>query len=933
MWLNIKTEYSFGAVFGRVDDIVKKVSTMADYAGIADLGNTFGHVAWDKACRKYGVKPIFGVQLPIVKTLEKDKKKKAYYPHCWITLIARNNLGLQELYRLVDLAHQQFYYRPRLSYEQINKTSSDVLVLGDLDLTKYFPSGIYHRAISVSTPFAARSYCPEVPLIDNYFINASDKQVYESFADKRKLERKTTLMHIPTKEEWVLKRGEAGDFSQLAFLSSLCNATLSSAPMVEANIEQSLEELCEIGHHKTTGPIWSIEDEKRYRKELQIIKEKNFQDYFLIVADLVAYAKTKMLVGPARGSAAGSLICYFLGITEIDPIKYKLSFERFIDANRLDLPDIDIDFQDDKRHLLFSYLKKKYGEENVAQIANINRLKPKSALNRIAKALSIPLGDVEEIKIMTDNLQDTFQNSDIGKAFLEKYPAMRAAAKAEGHASHMGIHAAGVLVCPEPTTNYCGINSRDGKRIAMIDKREAEALSLLKIDVLGLRTLSIIAETCDDINKEYNWIYQLPRDDKKTFHVFNSHRFEGIFQFEGEAIRKLAMRMPFESIEDIAALSALGRPGPLESGAAWDYVHARAGRKPIKWISEHPAIQSITSETYGVIVYQEQVMRIVREVGKFSWAQVNEARKAIGKKKPEELKRLGQMFIDGCLDQNLKGLHAAHIWKQIETFGGYAFNKSHAISYGLISYICAYLKAHHPLEFTKACLNHAKDDNSALRILRDAVENDGIFYCYFSHKRSMQKWSISHPINISTMKEKILLGGFLSIKGIGPAAANKIVKLRKEGKELPPGIQKHLNADISSFKYLYPAQELYGEYYDNPQSVNLNYSCAPIVKIKETGKYNIVGKLIKKDVRDSNEPSRVMKRGGEYESGQTSWLNLTLQDDTGVIMVQIRKQDYHRLGRLIAETGKEDEDWYLVHGEKITGYNLLFAINIMKITK
>lgn len=937
MWLNTKTENSFGAVYGRIDDIVKKLATMANYAGIADLGNTFGHVEWSKACKKYGIKPIFGVQLPVVENLEKVKETRARFPHNWMTFIAKNNEGLAELYKLVDTAHQQFYYIPRLSYEQVNEKSLNVLLLGENVFMERLPNQTVHSIVTPATPAFRRDVEYSIPSIDNYYINIGDKVVYEPFADERKRERKTTLMHIPTKKEWCLEFSKQVSFCQLKHIAELCTVTLPSAPMVKYEGHESLDALCSIGARKRklgTHGYYGLEGSylKRYDRELKVIKEKNFQDYFLVVADLVKYAKTKMCVGPARGSAAGSLICYLLGITEVDPIKYDLYFERFIDLNRSDLPDIDIDFQDDKRHLVVKYLEKKYGADNVAQIANINRLKPKSAITRFAKAFHLPLDDVEEIKNIVpkntkNGIKEIFENSDLGKEFLKKYPNMAVAAKVEGHASHAGVHAAGVLVCSKPVTNYCGVNSRDNKRIAMIDKKDAETLNLLKIDALGLRTLSIIAGVCDSIGKPYSWIYELPTDDKDAFKVFNQHRFSGIFQFEGDSVKTLAKAMPIEDIEDISALSALGRPGPLASGAAWDYVNARAGREPAKWISEHPLIKEATKETYGVIVYQEQVMRIVREVALFSWADTGAVRKAIAKSKTEDLNVFRQNFYIGIWDKGIKeSKEAISLWEQIETFGGYAFNKSHSISYGLISYYCAYLKAHYPLEFTVACLNNSKDDNSALRILRDAVENDGVEYKYIDWSLSIQNWSVS---------DKTLLGGFTSIHGVGSAGANKIIKLRNEGKPYPPGIQKHLDNDISPFKYLYPAKEVYGDYYTDHQKFDINSSVVTIDEVKgvESGFFNIIGKLIENTPRGLNEPEFVAKRNGEYLKGQTSYLIFKLEDDTDEIRCKITAKNYFKLGQSIAETGKVDKDWYVVCGKKIHGWNILFVENIRKITR
>lgn len=929
MYLNYKTEFTTRAVYAHLEKVVEKAASMADYAGIADRCNTYGHVRWSKACRKHGVKPIFGVQLPV--TEELDSKERGFIMN-WMTFIAKNNEGLRELYSLVDIAYKQFFWLPRISYMQMIKASRNLYILSG---TNPIDSPDVHSRVEWECLINDIPFPHGVATIENTYIDLADQAAYEAFADEFKLERSLGIMHIPTIAEWLSVQGSLAPLDYASGIAKQCNVTLPQAPMVEYFPKDKdakpsyIEHLCSI-EMITRGFEGKDEYEKRMARELKVINEKNFQDYFLVVADLVAYAKTKMLVGPARGSSAGSLVCYLLGITEVDPIKYGLYFERFIDLNRPDLPDIDIDFPDDKRHLVLNYLSKKYGKDNVIQLANIGRFKPKSALNRVAKSLLIPLEDIEEVKGTASNLKDAFENSDTGKALIEKYPSLAVAAKLENHTDYIGKHAAAVLVCNEPVSNYCGINSRPKQdRVAMIDKRDAETLNLLKIDLLGLRTLSILAEVCDTIGKSYLWIYDLPLDDPETYEIFSQKRFSGVFQFEGDSVKSLAKKMPVENIEDISALSALGRPGPLSSGASWDYVNARAGRKSIEWISENPLVKEATKETFGVIVYQEQVMRICREVGDFSWAETGAIRKAIAKSKGDEIDKFKKGFVLGAIKNGLEKLEAYHIWEQIKTFGGYAFNKSHSVSYGLISYYCAYMKAHHPLEFVKACLNHAKDDNSAVRILRDAVETEGIKYRHIDLENSRQKWETKR-----WAEEAFLCGGFTSIKGIGPANANKIVKLREEGKPFPPGIQKHLDADISPFKYLYPARDIYGDYYTEHEKFKISEAPITIKELKESsGQFNFIGKLTELSVRDENEAQFVVKRNGRYLDGQTAYLLFTLEDDTESIRCKIKSADYPRLGSEVAENGKVDEDWYVVHGEKVKDWNIVFVKNIMRITK
>jgi len=937
MWINIKTGYSFKQVYGHLDKIAEKCKKLCEdagikkpYGGVADLGNTFAHIPWKKACEKVGIKPIYGVKLPVVDELQRNKR---FYHHSWMTFIAKTQKGLQEIYKLVDLSWQQMYYRQRITYDQVNELSGDVIVLGGVAPNGDLLKKETWMELSPSTPLCNRDWPDGMTMasIDNFYPDAEDVDIYEPFADERLRERKTCPIHILTKNEWLSECENKTALYNTIDIASACNVELPKAPMVKYIGDDDIEEWCKKGA-KEKGLINKKEYIERYKREMKLIKEKGYVDYFLVVADLIRYAKTKMCVGGGRGSAAGSLVCYLMGITEDDPLVYDLYFERFIDVNRFDLPDIDIDFQDDKRHLVTKYLEKKYGKENVAQIANINRLKPKSAMTRFAGTLGIPLDEIHEMKDAVIEraggdarahkcMEDTFNDTEMGKTFIENHPAMKNVRYVENHPSHMGVHAAGILVCNNPISKYCGVNSKDN-RIGMLDKNDAEEIDLLKIDALGLKTMTILAGVCDQIGKPYTWIHTLPKDDPETYKVFNDHRFNGIFQFEGDTIQKIAKDMPIENIEDISAINAIGRPGPIESGGTRRYLNFRSGRKETEYVNNHPLVVDATKNTYGIIIYQEQVMRIVKELGKLSWEDTSKIRKLISKSKGKEaLDKFYSKFEKGAVENGIIIEEATYIWDHINVMGAYSFNKSHSVSYSVISYLCGYMKAHYPLEFLVSNLNNSKNDRSALKILRDAVENDGVKYSYFDAEHSMVNWSV---------KDGILYGGFSSLHGIGPAKAKISVKKRTK---LQEGVRKSIEKDDSYFKYLYPGRDLYGDYYTNPKKHNLNRGASTIDKLTGDGKFLIIGCLIKKSLRDANEAGNVKKRDGKFLSGQTTWINITLEDDTGSIMCKIKREDYLKYGKEIAENGKEDKDWYMVYGEKINNWNIMFVKRIKKITR
>ncbi len=919
MYLNIATEFSFRRVFAPVEKILDKVAAAkVPFAGIADYANTFGHVVWQQECRKRNIKPIFGVVLPVYQHVLQGKEYRRIQNNL-MTFIALNLEGLQEIYRLVDLAHQNFYYTPRIDFSHVNGLSSNVLLLSG-----HCPRYINYKNLylqlspnikegTIST-FSIKNY---IACCSNNFIDEGDRAVYEKFSDKRLTERRTTIQHIPTYQEW--KKCFPGHLDGIKNLQHVNDKfiedfDITPAKMIKIDSPKTIEELCLSGARARGLDIESKGKYKaRYKRELKLIKEKEYVDYFLIVSDLVKYSKPKMVVGPARGSSAGSLICYLLFITEVDPLKYDLYFERFIDVNRKDLPDIDLDFADSRRYLAIDYLRKKYGTENVSQIGNISRLKGKSSILKFAKALEIHLGEVEEVKesIGDGSVIDTIKNTEQGKELILAYPEMEGVELIEGHADHSSIHAAGVIVSPDPITNFCGVNSRDKKQVvAMIDKRDAEIINLLKIDVLGLRTLTILSDICEQLGKDFSWLYDyIPLDDKRTYKTFNSNRYFGIFQFEGDSARKIASKMKIKTIDDISVVSALCRPGPLMSGGSNRYLKRRNKSSKIKYLDRSESFVNATKETFGVMVYQEQVIAVARQYAGLNWEDVSGFRKAISKSKG--LDNFKKLFMTSCKKKGRSKKKAKKVWEDMKTNGAYLFNKSHSVSYAIISYLTAYFKTHYPLEFTVASLNHSKDDYSAVKFLRDMVENSSVEYVYYDAEKSIKEWCII---------DGVLYGSLLSIDGIGPAAANRIIKCRNERLSLPMGIKKNLSICDTPFRYLYPATELYGSYYKKFKSM------VTIDQIQEPGEYCFIGRLADMTIRDLNEPTLISKRGGERRSSPTTFLQLSIEDDTDLIKCSIWPEQYEAFGQVIAESGTK-KDWYKIIGsiskESFRGINII----------
>lgn len=929
MYTNLKTEYSFKQVFGPVGRVVDRLSALgAGSAVIADTHNTFGHMEWIRTCEAAKIKPILGSTFSLVKTIEEGEK--AVSP-AMISVIALKNSGIEELYELVQKSFAQFYYHPRITYEDLNRISNHCAVIAGYGVdwkrvTRRDCYGLIASGYSDNYPERIERIAGQ----SNLWINQGDQRVYGLLTGEQPYGNR----HIIPAAEWL---SEFEDFKALQNADELMDlaehAKIEKAPMVSYpnKPKGGMLSVCQDGAKALGIDLSDPEYKARLEREITLIEDKQFEDYFFVVADLVDFAKRHMLVGPSRGSSAGSLVCYLMGITTVNPIPFGLLFERFIDINRADLPDIDIDFPDRKRHLVIEYLRDKYGHDNVSHIGTVSRLMPKSAIGLFAKGLQIPAYETDDLKgaIIERSsgdaraamcITDTFDTTDIGKEFIKKHPQMMLVGEVEGHARHAGMHAAGIIVCNNPITRYAGIDSRND--VAMLDKHEAETANLLKIDVLGLRTLSILEECCDDIGMPYEDLPKLPLDDQAAFDLLTNMKVSGVFQFEGYALQSLLRGMGVSKFDDIVAITALARPGPLHSGGATEFVKRRTGQEPVVYYSQHPAVIKHTEAELGTFIYQEQIMNIAREFGGLSWEDVSALRKAISKSLGEEFfGKYKAAFMKGVADSSdVPESEAEEVWNSMVMFGSYGFNKSHAVGYGLLSYYCAYLKAHHPLEFAKANLNNARDDAQSLKLLREF----DLPYTAIDPDHSAERWVIT---------DGRLIGPLTNIKGIGDKIASDIVQRRSEGRELTKSQAKKLINPKTAFDELYPCWAKFGHFYENPRLVLSRDAPIHFLKdVKENGHYLFIGRLIDRNQRDLNEYGSVAKRGGKQISGNTLFLNLTLEDDTDSIICTIGRFDFEKYGREIAEKGKVGEDWYIVYGSIRNDWRKIQIKHIKRLT-
>lgn len=594
-----------------------------------------------------------------------------------------------------------------------------------------------------------------------------------------------------------LTRGEAGEaMEQAAEIAASWTATIPkfvdlrypTGPRESA--EELLRSWCRRGwRYRGFDRLRGAERERyiaRVQYEMNLIVEKGFTNYFLVISDLVRWAKNNgVAVGPARGSAAASLVCYLTRITEVNPMVFPtLLIERFIDPNRHDLPDIDLDFDDEERWRVRDYLVQQYGEDRVGNIMTVVKYKGKNSLDDIARVFRVPLPAVTEVKEMliersSGDLRGNATIEDSAAMFprvaqiLEQYPHLRKAMDLEGNIKGMSVHAAGLVVAQEPLAQsvavYTRLDSKSNERktVLSIDKYDAEHINALKIDVLGLTTMGVIRRCLDMVDMTLEDLYDLPLDDEEVFAAFRRNEVIGIFQFDGRAMRSVCREVKPDTFMELCDINALSRPGPLHSGAAAEYIQVKHGRKPPEHL--HPIVDKITLHTNYQIVYQEQILQVVRLLGGFTWEQAAAIRKLISKKQGEQaFNRMQQLFLDGCATNGVREASAGKIWKMLVTAGAYAFNAAHCVSYGILAYWTMWLKVHHPLAFYCASLQKYDPKTKGFDLLKEATAR-GLAILPPCPQRSDVSWSVQGDA---------LVAGFVQVPGIGEKTAGNMVAYR-----------------------------------------------------------------------------------------------------------------------------------------------------------
>jgi DNA polymerase III alpha subunit len=923
--MRILSGYSYNHSAGHIEEVMDRLVEIGyPAAPLADMASTSGYALWRKLAKKKDLKPIYGVTLNVSSGMQ-DKKP----PTAEVTFYAKENIvAIHELY---ELATNQFRYTPLLSYEQVARATGVIKILGHrADLDRVEPDEDTYVALSpaVYRGFLNKAKERGFKLIAssaNRYTNKGDRVLYETIIGINS-STQSYAQHILDEPEWFSEVHKSGATLEdcdrarenLQACCAECNALLQNGTLLQPVKPQTLEEMCRQGAAKLGCDLEDPVYAARLQRELELIAEKGFGDYFYIVSEMIAWSKQRMMVGPGRGSSSGSLVCYLLGITMIDPIPYRLLFERFIDINRMDLPDIDIDFSAQQRALVFQHMKDIYGRDHVAQLGSVSLYKPKSCIQEAGASLGVPFwktnpvldslvetssGDARALQAV----EDTFIKTPAGQKLLAEHPEMIIAKRMEGHPANKSKHAAGILVTEKPVKEYVAVDSTTGG--ALCNKKDAEDLNLLKIDALGLTQLSIFEDCLAAIGKPYSWLDTIPLEDPKAFQVLNDQKFSGIFQFEGAALQRVSKEINITCLDDIVSLTALARPGPLSSGSTAHFIKRKNGKEPVQ--IPHPIFEPYLGDTFGVVVYQEQIMSIVREVGGLSWEDTSNLRKAMSRSLGREFfDQYGNPFKEECVKKGVPFDVAFDVWDKLCAFGAWCFNKSHAVAYGLISYQCAYLKAYYPLEFAAATLTHQEKVEKQLQALRE-MEAEGVKYLPVHPDYSTDKWTVGVVDG-----EKVLIGPVQNVKGIGPKIVQQILTARAMNLPLPARAAKLLATPVTKVDTLAPISDAFKRVMPDPRERNILNPPVPLKDVQVTGvEYEVLVfvTLAKINPKDENEEINVAKRGYAVKGPHLS-LGLHLADDTDNIYAKVGRFDYEVLAKPIINRGRANKALYAIKG-------------------
>jgi DNA polymerase-3 subunit alpha len=845
--LHCHTEYSLLDGANKVDKLFERIKVLKQPAvAMTDHGNMFGAVEFYREASRHGIKPIIGCEIYVAPTsrFEKkgvDKGPKEYNNH--LILLAMNNQGYRNLCKLVSLGYMEgFYYKPRIDKDLLRELNGGLIALSAClqgEVSQALNYGIYEKAKAAAESYAAifgdRYYIeiqdnklpqqekvnrqlvelakelslPVVATNDCHYGERADFHAHDvllcvqtgkTVSDDNRLKLETDELYLKSADE--MNQGFEfcpGAVERTLEIADRCNVDIefgkyhfpAFTPPKDISLDDYLDELARQGLEERLAGMADPEARKAYYErleyELDVIKRMQFPGYFLVVADFINYAKKSGIpVGPGRGSSAGSLVAYALKITDLDPIRHVLLFERFLNPERRSMPDIDVDFCIRGRAQVIQYVKDKYGADRVAQIATFGTLKAKAAIRDVGRAIGMSFAETDaiaklipapkqgfdypltEAMKMEPRLPEMMKGDSRVKTLIEH------ALRLEGLVRHASTHAAGVVLSNLPLVDHLPLFvDKEGGIVTQFDMSCVEKIGLVKFDFLGLKTLTLIHDCLKLIEVtrgEKIDISRLELDDKKTYRTLCNGNTTGVFQLESTGIREMTVKIRPNCFEDLVAILALYRPGPLDSGMAEEYIKRKNGQEKIKYL--HPLLEPILKDTYGVIVYQEQVMQIAQVLGGYSMGDADILRRAMGKKDPEEMAAQRERFVDGAKKKKIDEKKATEIFDQMETFARYGFNKSHSAAYALVSYQTADLKTHYTVEFMAALMTSEMGDTD--KVIKNLAE------C-----REKEIEVLAPDINESRSDFTPVGGkirfGLAAVKNVGEKAVEVILQSRSQG--------------------------------------------------------------------------------------------------------------------------------------------------------
>jgi len=833
--LHVHSHYSLLDGLSKIDELLDKCQDLGmDSLALTDHGTMYGAIEFYKKARERGIKPIIGNEVYVALDSRLLSRPKIDDKRYHLVLLAKNKIGYKNLIKLTTLSHLEgFYYKPRVDKQILKKHSEgliamsaclqgevpNLVVAGEmskaekaaLEYRDIFRDNFYlelHDFPSLKKPepglikIAKKHKIPLIATNDTHYLNPEDAeaqdillcvQMNKTVNDEKRLSMLGEDFSLRSPEQMIKSFKHIPEaIANTERITKECNLDIDlgdiKLPHFNVPSKQTpdayLKKLAFQGlsnrYPKITQKVL-----KRLDYELKIIRQTGFASYLLIVADFVNWAKKNGIAcGPGRGSAAGSIVSYLLNITDLDPLKYNLLFERFLNPERIEMPDIDLDFADHRRDEVIDYVRAKYGKDHVAQIITFGTMAARASVRDAGRALNLPYSFCDQTAKMIPmftNLHDALENvSELKTLYQTDSQAkklLNVAQKLEGVVRHASTHACGVVITPEPIDNLVPsqhASQKDQRIVTQYEMHAIENLGLLKMDFLGLKNLTVIENAVYQIEKKYKTkidFQKISLKDKKTFKLLQNTQTTGVFQLESSGMKRYLKQLKPTEFEDIIAMVALYRPGPIE--LIPEFIDRKHGKKSIKYL--HPKLEPILKNTYGIAVYQEQVLQIARDLAGFSLGEADVLRKAVGKKIKELLDEQKDKFIQGCVKNKISASIARKLFSFIEPFARYGFNRAHASCYAMIGYQTAYLKAHWPEEFMAALLTCDQANIDRIAIEVSECKSLGIEVLAPNINASAQSFTVT--------QDKKIRFGLSAIKNVGHNVVDSIVEERRKSRE------------------------------------------------------------------------------------------------------------------------------------------------------